>query len=78
MSQNVTLLVLDSVAAANGRDLPKDWDAPKARTMTVGSSAEHGKSFLRRRQTRERRTRKVKIEAKLQRSRTMADNDLRQ
>ena len=54
MSQNVTLVVRYSVAAANGRDLPKYLDAPKVRTMTVGGSAERGKPLWRRVQTRER------------------------
>ena len=71
-------VVRDSVAAANEMDLPKYLDAPKLGTMTEGSSAERGKPLLRRRHTRERGTRKAKIEAKLERSRTMADKDLRQ
>ena len=62
MSQNVTLVVRDSVAAANERDLPKYLDAAKVRTMTVGRSAERGKPLLRQGQTRERGTRKAKIE----------------
>jgi hypothetical protein len=69
--------VRDSVAAANGRDLPKYFDAAKVRTMTVGSSAECGKPLLRQGLTRERGTRKAKIEAKLERRRTMADQNLR-
>jgi hypothetical protein len=77
MLQNVTLAVRDSVAAANGRDLPKYLDAANVRTMTVGRSAERGKPLLRQGQTRERGTRKAKIEAKLERRRTMADQDLR-
>jgi hypothetical protein len=71
-------VVRDSVAAANGIDLPKYLDAPKVGTMTTGRSTEVGKSLSRRGQTRECGTRKAKIEAKLERSRTMADKDLRQ
>jgi hypothetical protein len=70
--------VRDYGAAANERDTPKYLDAPKVGTMTAGSSPEHGKPLLRRGQTRERGTRKAKIEAKLERSRTMSDQDLRQ
>jgi hypothetical protein len=40
-------VVRDGVAVANGRDLPKDWDAPEVGTMTEGSSAERGKPLLR-------------------------------
>jgi hypothetical protein len=58
----MSLVVRDSVAAANGRDLPKYLDATKVRTMTVGRSAERGKPLLRQGQTRERGTRKAKIE----------------
>ena len=76
-SGDVTLVVRDSVAAANGRDLPKYLDAAKVRTMTVGRSADRGKPLLRQGQTHERGTRKAKIEAKLERRRTMADQDLR-
>jgi hypothetical protein len=70
--------VRDCVAAANGIDLPKYLDVPKVGMMTEGSSAERGKQLLKRGHTRERGTRKAKIEAKLERSRTMADKDLRQ
>jgi hypothetical protein len=59
-------------------DLPKDLDVSNVGTMTAGSSAEHGKPLLRPGQTRECGTRKAKIEAKLERSRTMAGKDLRQ
>jgi hypothetical protein len=78
MSQNVTLVVRDSDAAANGRDSSKSLDAPTVRTMTVGSSAERGKPLLGRGQKREPGTRKAKIEAKLGRRRTVAGQDLRQ
>ena len=71
-------VVRDSVAAANERDLSKYLDAAKVGTMTEGSLADRDKQSLRRGQTRERGTRKAKIEAKLERSRTMADKDLRQ
>jgi hypothetical protein len=75
--KTIAPLVRDSVAAANVRDLPKHWDAPKVGMVTAGSSAERGKPLLRRGRTRECGTRKSKIEAKLERSRTMAGKDLR-
>jgi hypothetical protein len=84
MSQNVTLsaisasVVRDDLAPANGIDLPRYWDAPKVGTMTEVSSAESGKQCLRRGPTPECKTRKAKIEAKLEGSRMMADKDLRQ
>jgi hypothetical protein len=43
--------VRDYVAAVNGRDLLKSWDAPKVGMMTAGSPAERGKQFLRWRRT---------------------------
>jgi hypothetical protein len=70
--------VRDPVAAANAKDLPKYLGAPKVGTMTAGSSAERGKHFLKRGQTRECGTRKAKNEAKLERSKTIADKELRQ
>jgi hypothetical protein len=70
-------VVRDSAAAANGIDLPKYLDVPKVRTMTKGSSAQRRKQVLRQGQTLECTTRKAKIKAKLERRRTMADQDLR-
>jgi hypothetical protein len=52
--------VRDYLAAANGRDFPKQWDAPKVGTMTAGSPAERGKPFWRWGRTRECGTRKQK------------------
>jgi hypothetical protein len=52
-------------------------DAPNVGTLTEGSSAEHGKPLLRRGRTRERGTRKAKIKAKFERSKTVTDQDLR-
>jgi hypothetical protein len=69
--------VRDLVAAANERDLSKYLDAPNVGMMSDGSPAERDEQPLRWGQTRERGTRKGKIQAKLERSRTMADQDLR-
>jgi hypothetical protein len=77
-SKTIAPVARDHVAAANGMDLPKYLDAPRVGTMTEGSSAEVGKPLQRRERTRECRTRKAKIEAKLERSKAMSDKDLRQ
>jgi hypothetical protein len=59
-------------------DLPKYLDAPRVGTVMEGSSAEVGKPLRRRGRTRECEIRKAKNEAKIERSKTMPDKDLRQ
>jgi hypothetical protein len=54
------------------------WNAPEVRATMEGASAERGERRLRRGPTPECKTRKAKIKAKPERSRTMADKDLRQ